>query len=193
MSRAPWSDHRRANLAVACGIWLTLGLTVLPVSQTQVNRQAAAVAQFNKNIQTYVDVRQKAVSSFQPLKEDADPKAISDREKALGDAIRTARAGVGPGNIFTRDVAPMFRAAIKAHFRRRTAKGRQVMMDELPHFRPMVNQTYPSDWPLQTFPAPLLQQLPKLPSDLEYRFVSDALILRDVKANLVVDFMLDVF
>jgi hypothetical protein len=57
----------------------------------------------------------------------------------------------------------------------------------------MVNQIYPAEWPLQTFPAPLLQQLPKLPPDLEYRFVSDALILRDVKANLVVDFMLDVF
>ena len=185
--------RRHARVVIVSGLWLTVGLAITPASQAPANRQAAAVAQFNKNVQTYLDVRQKEVSSFQPLKEDADPKAISDREKALGDAIRTARAGVGPGNIFTRDVAPVFRTAVKADYRRRTAKGRQMMMDELPHFRPVVNQSDPSDWPLQTFPAPLLQLLPKLPPDLEYRFVSDALILRDVKANLVVDFMLDVF
>ena len=180
------------KIAIAVGVWSVAGLTAAPPGQA-VNRQPAVVAQFEKNVQTYLDVRQKAVSGFQPLKEDADPRAISDREVAMGEAIRTARAGVATGNVFTRDVAKAFRAAIKADFRRRTPKGRQIMMDELPHFRPMVNQTYPAEWPLQTFPAPLLQQLPKLPPDLEYRFVSDALILRDVKANLVVDFMLDVF
>ena len=66
------------------------------------------------------------------------------------------------------------------------------MLDEMPHFRPVVNQTYPSNWPLQTFPATLLAELPKLPPELEYRFVSDGLILRDTKANIVVDFILDV-
>ena len=181
------------TLATTFGFWVVVGLAVIPASQTPVNRQTAIVAHFNKNVQTYMDVRQKAVSAFQPLKEDADPKMIADREKALGEAIRTARAGVGPGNIFTRDIARVFQAAIKADFRRRTAKERGIMLDELPHFRPTVNQTYPAEWPLQTFPAPLLKQLPKLPPDLEYRFVSDALILRDVKANIVVDFMLDVF
>jgi len=181
------------NLAIAAGFWLIVGLAVAPASQLPVNKQAAVMAQFDKNIQTYMDVRQKAVSAFQPLKQDADPKAISDREKALGEAIRTARAGVKPGNIFTPEIAKAFRAAVKADFRRRTAKGRQTMLDELPHFQPAVNQTYPAEWPLQTFPAPLLQNLPKLPPDLEYRFVSNALILRDVKANLVVDYVLDVF
>jgi hypothetical protein len=35
--------------------------------------------------------------------------------------------------------------------------------------------------------------MPALPDGLEYRLLSDALILRDVRANLIVDFMLDVF
>jgi hypothetical protein len=59
-------------------------------------------------------------------------------------------------------------------------------------FRPAVNMTYPPEWPLQTFPPTLLFQLPQLPEELEYRFVDNALILRDTEANIVVDFMPDV-
>jgi hypothetical protein len=35
----------------------------------------------------------------------------------------------------------------------------------------------------------LLDVLPRLPEELEYRFVGRDLILRDVKANLIVDFI----
>jgi hypothetical protein len=68
-----------------------------------------------------------------------------------------------------------------------------MVRDDIPHFRPTVNQTYSSAWPLATFPATLLAELPKLPDGLEYRLLSDALILRDVEANIIVDFILDVF
>ena len=36
-------------------------------------------------------------------------------------------------------------------------------------------------------------KLPELPDRLEYRLLSEALILRDVDANIIVDFILDVF
>jgi hypothetical protein len=42
-------------------------------------------------------------------------------------------------------------------------------------------------------PPTVLATLPVLPEGLEYRLLSDALIVRDVKANLIVDFILDVF
>jgi hypothetical protein len=106
MARIPAALRLGLPLALAVGVWSVAGLTAGPDSQT-VNRQAAVMAQFEKNIQIYLNVRQKAVSAFQPLKEDADPKAITDREKALGDAIRTARAGVEPGSVFTREVGTL--------------------------------------------------------------------------------------
>jgi hypothetical protein len=161
--------------------------------QAAVNSIGAAVAEFNKQVQAYMDVRQKAVSGFQPLKQDADQTTIAAREKALGEAIRAARAGAKPGELFTRPAARVFRSLIKADFRNRSAHGKKLRLDELPQFTPVVNETYPSTWPLQTFPPTLLAELPKLPSELEYRFVSDALILRDTKANIVVDYMRDVF
>jgi hypothetical protein len=51
----------------------------------------------------------------------------------------------------------------------------------------MVNQIYPTTYPLATFPPGVLRQLPALPKPLEYRFVQSTLILRDSEANLIVD------
>ena len=93
----------------------------------------------------------------------------------------------------TREVARVFRRIIKDDFRHRPLRAQKVILDEIPHFHPKVNQTYPSDWPLATFPATLLAALPALPDGLEYRLLRDALMIRDAKANIVVDFMLDVF
>ena len=46
--------------------------------------------------------------------------------------------------------------------------------------------------PLATFPPALLRKLPDLPPELEYRIVARSLLLRDVKANLIVDILRDV-
>ena len=45
--------------------------------------------------------------------------------------------------------------------------------------------------PLTSVPPQVLQTLPKLTEDLEYRFIGDALILLDVHAHVIVDFIED--
>ena len=45
--------------------------------------------------------------------------------------------------------------------------------------------------PLPTMPAVLLQVLPTLPPQLEYRFIGRALILRDIDAALILDYLPD--
>ena len=52
-----------------------------------------------------------------------------------------------------------------------------------------VNAIYPTNAPLSTVPPSLLLRLPKLPTDLEYRFVGRTLVLRDREANMIVDFL----
>jgi hypothetical protein len=52
-----------------------------------------------------------------------------------------------------------------------------------------VNATYPPDTPLPTTPPQVLMNLPKLPDQLEYRIVGKNLIIRDVEANIIVDFV----
>ena len=111
----------------------------------------------------------------------------------MGEAIRAARANAKPGDIITPDVAANFRRLIKADFEGRTATEKKMMKDEIPPFEPKINQTYPSDHPLATFPATLLAVMPTLPEGLEYRFLIDALIIRDIKANIIIDYILGVF
>jgi hypothetical protein len=127
------------------------------------------------------------------LKRTDDPAEISTREIALGQAIKALRVSARPGDIMTPEIAKEFRRLIKADYRGRSREDRRIFLDEVPHFRPKVNQTYPATWPLATFPATLLEVLPKLPDILEYRLLSEALILRDVKGNVVADFILDVY
>ena len=52
-----------------------------------------------------------------------------------------------------------------------------------------VNASYPDDTPLPTTPAQVLMKLPKLPEQLEYRIVGKTLIVRDVEADIIVDFV----
>jgi hypothetical protein len=54
-----------------------------------------------------------------------------------------------------------------------------------------VNASYPDSAPLMTVPPDILAALPKLPEDLEYRFVAKHMILLDVRANLIVDYVLN--
>ena len=171
----------------------SLAWTAVGVAQPRANAQAQAVADFSKRVTAYLDLAKKLSEGLPPLKRTDDPSEISSRETALGEAIRAGRAGAQPGAILTPEVAEIFRRVIKNDFRRRTPQGQKIMRDEIPDFHPKVNLTYPSEWPLATFPATTLAKLPELPDGLEYRLLSDALILRDVKANIIVDFILDVF
>ena len=45
--------------------------------------------------------------------------------------------------------------------------------------------------PLATFPPLLLGTLPRLPDDLEYRFMGRQLVIRDTRTNLIVDYLSD--
>lgn len=184
--------RRKIRLVGVAALASLLGATA-SFAQTKADPQAAAVADFNTRITAYLDLQKKLTAGLPAMKRTDDPAEIALRETALGDAIRAGRAGVRPGAILTPDIAKVFRRLIKSDYRERTPREQKLMRDQIPHFRPKVNQSYPSTWPLATFPATLLAVLPRLPDGLEYRLLSDALILRDVKANIIVDFILDVF
>jgi hypothetical protein len=56
----------------------------------------------------------------------------------------------------------------------------------------VVNAAFPHGAPRSTMPANVLRILLSLPSGLEYRTVDTHLVLMDLDANIVVDFMVDV-
>ena len=53
-----------------------------------------------------------------------------------------------------------------------------------------VDAPYPSAAPVSNVPPSVLFTLPLLPKEVEYRFVNRDLVLRDVDANMILDFIL---
>ena len=162
-------------------------------TQGGVNAQGAAALEFKKRIDAYIKVHNQAEGKVPNLKKTDDPKEIADREKALGQTIMTLRAGARPGEIFAPECQPYFIKIVQDDFKQRSAADRKALVNELPgKMKVDINTIYPTTVPLATFPPALLSKLPDLPPELEYRIVGRSLILRDVKANLIVDVLRDV-
>ena len=97
--------------------------------------------------------------------------------------------GAGPGD----EVTARIRDVIRKDWARRSAADRAGLAEDMPPGAVAdINATYPSTLPLATFPASLLAALPPLPEEIEYRFVGRHLILRDVKANIIIDVLRNV-
>lgn len=170
-----------------------LPATTATVADSQpLNAMGAAILAFHKHLEAYMQVHQQAEARVPNLKRTDDPMEISGREKALADMIMTLRAGAQESVIFAPDAQQHFRDIIQQDFARRSGADRRALVHELPKgVKVSVNTIYPTMIPLATFPAALLQKLPDLPPELEYRIVGRHLILRDVKANLIVDVLRD--
>ncbi|HEX6162941.1 MAG TPA: hypothetical protein VFZ31_06240 [Vicinamibacterales bacterium] len=158
-----------------------------------INPQGAATLEFKKHIDAYMKIHNEAESKVPALKRTDDPKEIADRETALAKMIMTLRAGAKPGDIFAPEYQPYFVKIVQDDFKLRSAADRKALVAELPkNIKVDINTVYPTTLPLETFPPALLRKLPDLPQELEYRIVGRSLILRDVKANLIVDILRDV-
>lgn len=161
--------------------------------QPGTNAQAAATVEFQNQIKAYLKIHNQAESTVPNLKRTDDSKEISDRESALAKAIQTLRPQAKIGEIFAPEYQPYFIKIVQDDFATRPASARKAIIDELPKNMTVdVNTVYPTTLALATFPAALLRKLPDLPPELEYRLVGRSLILRDVKANLIVDILRDV-
>jgi hypothetical protein len=167
--------------------------TLVNADGQPVNKLGAATLEFYKRIEAYVKVHKTADGKVPSLKRTDDPVEIASREKALADMIMTLRAGAQPGEIFAKEYQPYFIKIVQDDFKERSAADRKAIVQELPkNMKVDVNTVYPTELPLATFPPKLLRKLPDLPPELEYRIVGRSLILRDVKANVIVDILRDV-
>jgi hypothetical protein len=141
---------------------------------------------------TYAELRHRVEATLPALRVTNDPAEILGREAAIGAAVKAAHPRASRGEVFTAAVAKDVRAVIGADLIRRSASDRASLMRDVPTMTPHVNQPYPTSEALATFPPLLLQSLPRLPDDLEYRFLGRHLIIRDGRTNLIVDYLPDV-
>jgi hypothetical protein len=159
--------------------------------QPRVNPDAKVLADFQKRVEDYVALHKKLEASLPDLPKEANPQQIDQHERALGKLMREARAGAKPGDLLTPDMQQQVRHLLRQVFQ--GTQGKQILssiFDENPVDMPLtVNGRYPDTVPLSTVPPQVLQNLPTLPEDLEYRFVGRRLILLDTHAHTIADYM----
>ena len=149
---------------------------------------------FDARVEVYTALRQKLEADLpKPAGDDRD--AVEARRRALRARLIAAAPEPRAGFMFTPEIAPEFRRRLAAVMHGPGGRNvRGAILDANPsgtHVAPFA--AYPDGIPLSTVPMAVLEALPPLPHDLEYRFVDRSLILLDVDPNLVVDVLPDSF
>lgn len=156
---------------------------------------ARALATMNDRLKEYLDLHTRLERSLPSLPTEATPEQIDKNQRALEKLAREARPGAKPGDIFTTEARPVIKRLLAAVFGGPDGGALKAsIFDENPAgITVTVNGRYPDAVPLSSVPPQVLQTLPKLGEDMEYRFIGNRLILLDVHAHVIADFIDDVF
>ena len=156
---------------------------------------AQALAQFDERVKAYADLHKRLEGTLPKLPKETNPTTIDTHQRALEKLIKAERTNAKPGDLFTPPVQAHIRQLLARVFAgKQGAELKGTILDENPgKIALTVNSRYPDEVPLSTVPPQVLASLPKLPPELEYRFIGDRLILLDVHAHTVADYMDNVF
>ena len=174
---------------------LAVAIAVAASAATSAAQPPAAdgpvLADFARRLQLYVDVKDRAAQAILPLRTLPDPGEIRRRTDTLALIIRDARRDARQGDIFTPEIAQVMRRAIRGGCEGDYATLIALAQEDLdaPLPPPVLHGRWPANAPLPTMLPDLLAALPPLPAGLQYRFMNRALVLLDIDANLIVDFV----
>lgn len=165
----------------------TAGLAQVPSEPG--SNDAKLVAEFEQRARQYLQWRENSIGKTQSAAN--SPEKIVAARHDLANKVRVGRAGAKQGEIFSPEVGNYFRRQIAATLNGR--HGRQIR-SSLRHSEPtemelQINQSYPEKVALQSTPPTLLLNLPELPKGLEYRILGREFVLRDIDANIIVDYI----
>ena len=162
--------------------------------------QAQAAALFRAKVDQYLALQKREAEQVPKLPEKAVPEQIAAYEAQLATRMRAIRKGAKQGEVFSKDVEPLFRQILTAELAgsddasaRKTVSEGNPRLESEPDAKAVqvaVNGSY-TDAPVATTPPSVLTKLPPLPEQLSYRFVGRHLTLRDNESGLVVDYLLN--
>lgn len=155
----------------------------------------SALQAFYERIGSYVTVRDRLAEPLPPMTAATGSWSMMLAKRYLASAIRAARPAAR-GNVFNATVTSFFRHTISETLQSldftefvseliaRSGAGRGI--------HPVVNEPYYGDV-AERAPHVLARVLPNLPAGLEYRIAGYDLLLLDVYAEIVVDYVPDAF
>ena len=153
--------------------------------------EATAIKQFDDAIAKYMALRRRLRSEVAGPVKNSTSSQVTDASDALAGAIERARRDAAVGSIFNEQVAAMIKHRIADAVR--TEKLTPVLADIDDEGKagpmPKIHLRLPVTAQMATMPPSLLKVLPPLPKELEYRILGRYLILRDVDASLILDYV----
>jgi hypothetical protein len=157
---------------------------------------AAALATMNDRLKEYIDLHNKIKGTLPALPKNSTPEQIDKRQRQFENLMRQARATAKQGDLFTPEARPVIKRLLANVFSGPDGRQLKAAIFDFDDKNPgkialTVNGRYPDTVPLSNVPPQVLQTLPKLTADLEYRFIGDNLILLDTDAHIVADFIED--
>jgi len=156
--------------------------------------EEAILRSFASSVEQYMALHRHLARGLPPLESSHDVEGIQSAVEARVEAIRHARPDARVGDLFTREVATLFRGRIReslAENGHTEAAALRIVDEEVDlDYRPVleVNGRFLWKWGSRMLPC-VLASLPPLPAGLEYRFVHTDLVLVDVDATLIVDIL----
>ncbi len=149
---------------------------------------------FVRAAEQYVFMHRRLERQLPPLEVNANPETIGRAIDAMAAALRAARPEARQGDLFNAAVQATIRTRIARALRTHGFTPADVLDAELaegidgPPVALRVNGSFPWRSATAMFPA-ILEALPPLPPELQYRIIGDDLILVDVHASLIVDIL----
>jgi hypothetical protein len=187
MARSSQIDQAEVRMFYA-----PVALCLMLASGTDPQRPAdTALELFQARVDRYVLMHRQLEGPLPKEVITADPVRLTESQRALARAIRAARVNARQGEIFSAALALFFRNRIADSLREGEVDDMLGIIEDenTIHIPAAVNGDYPRGRSIPMMPPCLLAALPPLPPELRYSFVGRDLILWDVHAGLIVDYL----
>ena len=162
-------------------------------AEAQQNTQPASLAQFQTAIQQYAQLHRQIERQLPPFRAHSDAQEIFESSNAMASALQTARASAREGDIFTHEVAALLRVRVSDALAAHGFLPEEMVADTLEEADddaplPVVNGRFPWRRGAAMWPC-VIEALPRLPHELQYRFIGRDLVLVDTHADVIVDIL----
>ena len=180
---------RRATVIV-CAL-MSAGLLIAPgelAAQRPLSREDAREV-FLQRVNEYVAIHRRLEAGLPPQVVTSNVEALRAPRLAMARAMRQARTQARQGDVFTPEVAVLFRMTIGETLERHGITNLLALIEEenTVHIPAAVNGEYPAGRAIPPMLPCLLAVLPGLPEEVQYSLVGRDLILWDLHAGIIVD------
>ena len=182
---------RPIALALTLALLASAGVATV-AAQDNLRDRVAALQSFQQRVGAYSALHRQLAASLPPLGARIDRQSLLAARKFLASAIKAARPSARQGDFFTPTVSRIFRDIIGDTIYSGKFGIFAPPVDEegrvMPGLHPQVYDPFPI-WATEDLSAAVVYRLPTLPEELEYRVIDYDLVIWDIYADLIVDYL----